>query len=309
MLSRIPTLVVAALLLAGCESGNQSNQAPASTGAQPSDTTTTPVQPTRQAQTVQPEPGGITTPDGEIEINISTSGVTITANAVSQQTILYRLAAQAGFEITEAGVPWDVVTLTIEADNLHAALVALLKQHPYQIIYEYDTDRQADTLARVVVGDLSAGQEWVQPAPETGTTPDIPDYGMLQSATEASLTAEDREYLAQLMDPSPEVRAEAAESIEPTGIALDHLASIVTSDPSPAVRIAAAETLEDSKDPRALEALIMALQDEHPEVLVGVIDALGYMENRLAIPYLQPFLEHPDEDVRDAAEDALYQLD
>ena len=198
---------------------------------------------------------------------------------------------------------------TIRAVNLHTALVELLKQHPYQIIYEYDTDRQADTLARVVVGDLSAGQEWVQPAPETGTTPDIPDYGMLQSATEASLTAEDREYLAQLMDPSPEVRAEAAESIEPTGIALDHLASIVTSDPSPAVRIAAAETLEDSKDPRALEALIMALQDEHPEVLVEVIDALVYMENRQAIPYLQPFLEHPNEGVRDAAENSIDKLE
>ncbi len=305
MLSRI-SLLAAALLLSGCESGSNSNQQPVLTGSQPVDVATPP----GPVETLQSEPGGRTIPQGELKINISTTGVAITANAVSQQTILYRLATQAGFEITEASVPWEVVTLTIEAENLHAALVELLKQYPYQIIYEYDTDRQADTLARVVIGDLPAGQAWVQPAPpaDTGMTPDIPDYGMLQSPTEASLSAEDREYLAQLMDPSPEVREDAAGSIEPTGIVLDHLAIVVTSDPSPEVRIAAAGTLEDSKDPRALEAMILALQDENPEVLVEVIDALVSMENRLAIPYLQPFLEHPDEDVRDTAENALDQL-
>jgi hypothetical protein len=289
MLSRI-SLLAAALLLSGCESGSQ-----------PADVVVPSVEPDRSVETV---------PAGEVEISISTTGVVITANAVSQQIILYRLAMQAGFEITEAGVPWEPVTLNLEADDLHAALVALLREHPYQIIYEYDTDRQADALTRVVVGELPAGQAWTQPAPAEDSVipPEIPDYGMTQSATEASLSAEDREYLAQLMDPSPELRAEAADSIEPTGIALDHLASIVTSDPSAEVRIAAAGTLEDSKDPRALEALIMALQDEHPEVLVEVIDALGYMENRLAIPYLQPFLEHPDEDVRDAAESSIDQL-
>lgn len=310
MLSRIPLLAIAALLLAGCESSSQSSQEPAPTGAQPPDAATAPAQPARPAATVQSAPGGDALPDGGIEINISTTGVTITANAVSQQAILYQLATQAGFEITEAGIPWKVVTLTIDAADLHAALVALLKQHPYQIIYEYDTERQADTLTRVVVGDLPAGQEWVQPAPaaDSGITADIPDYGMTQSATAASLSADDREYLAQLLDPSPEVRADAAENIEPVGIALDHLASIVTTDPSPEVRIAAAETLEDSKDPRAFEALILALQDENPEVLAEVIDALGYLENRLAIPYLQPFLDHPDEDVRDAAEYTLDQL-
>jgi hypothetical protein len=303
-------MTVAALLLAGCESGNQGDQDPAGTGVQPADTAAIPVPAARPAETLQSKPAGNTVAHEELEIGISDTGVAITANAISQQTILYHLAMQAGFEISEASVPWEVVTLTIETENLHAALVALLKQHPYQIIYEFDTNLEADTLARVVVGDPLAAQEWLQPAPaaDTGMTPDIPNYGMIRSATEASLSAEDRAYLTQLMDPSPEVREDAAGSIEPTGIALDHLASVVTTDPSPDVRMAAAGTLEDSKDPRAIDALILALQDENPEVLVEVIDALVYMENRLSIPYLQPFLDHPDEDVRDAAENALDQL-
>jgi hypothetical protein len=305
MLSRI-SLLAAALLLAGCESG--SNQQLTPSGAQPADATTTAVEPARPAETGQPEPAGNTVPQGELEIRILDTGVTITANAVSQQTILYQLATRAGFGITEAGVPWEVVTLAIEADTLHAALVALLKQHRYQIIYEFDTERQADTLARVVVGDLLTGQEGMPAAVDTGTTADTSGSGMLPGATEASPSVEEQDYLAQLLDASPEVREDAARRIEPVGIALDYLATIVTSDPSADVRIAAAETLEGSKDPRALEALILALQDEHPEVLAVVIEALEYMENRLAVPYLQPFLEHPDEDVRDAAEYALDQF-
>ena len=222
---------------------------------------------------------------------ISDTSVIIRANAVSQQTILYRLATQAGFEITEAGVLWDVVTLNIEADNLHAALVGLLRQHPYQIIYEHDAGYRADTLARVVVG-----------APPTGRE------GM-PGTIETTLPPEEQEYLAQLLDPSPKIREDAAEMIEPVGIALEYLAMIVTTDPSPEVRIAAVSTLEDSKDPQALEVLFLALQDNHPEVLVEAIDALGYYGNRQAIPRLQPFLEHHDEDVRDAAEDALDSLE
>jgi hypothetical protein len=308
MLSRI-SLLAAALLLAGCESGSQSTQAPEQTGLQPADTAATPVSPDRPVETLQSEPAGKTVPEGELEIGISDTGVAITANAVSQQTILYHLAMQAGFEITEAGVPWEVVTLAIETGNLHAALVALLKQHPYQIIYEFDTDRQADTLARVVVGEPLAAQEWLQPAPDTGITPDIPYRSMLPGATEAALSAEDQAYLTQLLDPSAEVREDAAGNIEPVGIALDYLTETIRTDPSPDVRIAAASTLEDSEDPRALEALIMALQDENSAVLETVIDALVYLENRSAVPYLMPFLDHPDEDVRDSAENAMDQFD
>lgn len=310
MLSRI-SLLAAALLLAGCESGSNSNQGPVQTGAQPADAATATVQSARSAETAQTETGGNTVPDGTLEIRILDTGVTITAKAVSQQTILYRLATQAGFGVKEAGVPWKVVTQTIKAENLHAALVALLKQYPYQIVYEFDAERQADTLKRVVVGTLLAGQECQQPTPaaDSGMSPDIPEYKILNSPTEASLSAEDQAYLKQLMDPSPEVREDAASNIDPTGIALDHLASIVTTDPSPDVRIAAAETLGDSKDPKALDALVLALQDENPEVLVEVIDALVSLENRRVIPYLQPLLQHPDEDVRDAAEYALEQFD
>ena len=309
MLSRI-SLLAAAMLLAGCESGSQSNQQPAPTGTQPADATTTPVQPARLAETTRSQPAGKTVPSGELDIVIQDTGVTITANAVSQQSILYRLATQAGFGITEAGVPWEVVTLAIEADSLHAALVELLKQHPYQIIYEFDNHIQADTLKRVVVGDLPAGRERIQSAPawDAEDTAGTPDYKMTRGGSFAISSVDEQVYLNLLLDPSPDVREEAAEDIEPTGIALDYLARMVIADPSPEVRMAVALTLGDSEDPTALDALMMALQDDDPRVLEEVIGALGDIGNRSTIPYLQPFLDHPDEDVRDAAESSIDDL-
>lgn len=247
---------------------------------------------------------------GDLIIEISASGIVIMASGVSQEAILQDLARREGFELVTAGVAWESVDQTIQAVNLHTALVELLKAHPYQIIYEYDPDRQADTLTRVLVGEPDALRESLQAgaARDIVITSDILGDGLLPGSAEASLPEEERIYLQQLLDPSPEVREEAANSIDPKGIALDYLATIVTSDPSPEVRIAAAYTLEDSKAPKAMDALIMALQDQNPEVLVEVIDALAYQENQLAIPYLTPFLGHPDEDVRDAAENALDDL-
>jgi hypothetical protein len=311
ILPRILIISSLLLLFAGCESGNDTNHTPSMARAQPGYQATAPVDPTRPTETVQPGSSDNALPDGKLEIEISGNGVTITANDVSEQKILYSLAARTGFEVIDAGVPWKFVTRTIKAGNLHAALVELLKQYPYQIIYEFDPNRQADTLKRVIAGEPPAGRERIQSAsaPNAGVTADTRDYAMTPGATETGLSVDDQVNLTLLLDPSPEVREDAAADIEPKGAALDYLARMVTTDPSPEVRMAAALTLEDSDDPKALDALTLALQDEDPRVLEAVIDALGDVGNRSTIPYLQNFLNHPDEDVRDAASSAIDDLE
>jgi HEAT repeat protein len=84
---------------------------------------------------------------------------------------------------------------------------------------------------------------------------------------------------------------------------------LLVTDPSPEVRAAAAHTLTDSEDPRAIDALITALDDQDVSVLVEVFDALGFAGNESTTTRLQPFLEHYDEDVRDAAESAIELLE
>ena len=119
------------------------------------------------------------------------------------------------------------------------------------------------------------------------------------------LSEEDLVLLKQLSDPSPEVREEAAEDIQATGIALDALAKLITTDPSPDVRAAAVYSLKESDDPGAVDVLILGLDNEDPEVLEEVIDGLWFIGDRRAYSHLQRMLDHPNEDVRDAAEYAL----
>ena len=119
------------------------------------------------------------------------------------------------------------------------------------------------------------------------------------------LSEEDQILLKQLSDPSPEVREEAAEDIQATGIALDALAKLITTDPSPDVRVAATYSLKESEDPGAVDVLILGLDQEDPEVLEEVIDGLWFIGDRRARPHLRRFLDHPNEDIRDAAEYAL----
>ena len=119
------------------------------------------------------------------------------------------------------------------------------------------------------------------------------------------LSEEDLVLLKQLSDPSAEVREEAAEDIMATGIVLDALATLITTDPSPDVRAAAVYSLKESDDPGAVDVLILGLDNEDPEVLEEVIDGLWFIGDRRAYSHLQRMLDHPNEDVRDAAEYAL----
>ena len=248
---------------------------------------------------------------GTFDIRLYEGRVTILAKDAQAQDILDDLAILVGFEVLVSGTALERVTLAIDGGEIHAALVELLKPHPYQASYEFDNTRSAYTLTRVMVGHPSTMPETkpAQPCvPGTGSATINMEGAPLPGADQAPLSAEDQTYLSLLLDPSPEVRADAAESIEATGIALDYLARILTTDPSPEVRMATTYSLENSEDPRAVDTLIMGLDDADPEVLVEVIDSLEFLDNRSAIPYLQPLLDHPDEDVRDAAESAIESL-
>ena len=241
---------------------------------------------------------------GTFDVRLNEGRFSILANDAPPRDILNDLAILAGFEIVDAGDPLKQVTLAIEDSDIHAALVALLKPGPYQVIYEFDNTRSKDTLTRIVIGRTSAVPKMAQ----TQSPPPAMEGAPLPGAGEAPLSVEDQAYLTLLLDPSPKVRADAAESIEATGIALDYLARIITTDPSAEVRMAATYSLENSEDPRAVDTLIMGLNDADPEVLVEVVDSLDFLDDRSAIPYLQPLLDHPDEEVRDAAESAIESL-
>jgi HEAT repeat protein len=60
----------------------------------------------------------------------------------------------------------------------------------------------------------------------------------------------------------------------------------------PQMRQFVAYLLGQARDPRAIEPLIDALQDEHVGVRGAAANALGNIGDSAAIPYLQPLLRH-----------------
>ncbi len=244
-----------------------------------------------------PEPGQFT-------FDLTPGNVSIRANRVHELDILESIAAEAKFDLLAGDIAWKTVTVDIREDTLHAALVALIKGYPYQIVYTPDETTRQEVLSEVVISAqlppvTSAGTG--ETAVDSKESPDEEQESELPDA-------ETRARLLALQSDSAVTRATAAASIEPTGAGLYALTDLITSDPSPEVRIASSRALEFSDDPLAIQALIACLKDEYPAVLLECITALEHIGDASTAVQLQPMLEHFDETVRTTAAQAIENL-
>lgn len=243
-------------------------------------------------------------PAGQFRVRIHAGEVTLLANRVPRLRLLRELASEAGFEVAmgAVGQPSGSVTLRAVKVPLERALARLLKGVPYALHYEADTEGEEATLVRVALGEPDTGEEIAkrrEPRREPRSSRDEP-------ADPARFDQQQAEALRGLEDRSPEGRIAAADSVYPDAQGIDALAGVVTNDPEPAVRVAAAENLGYSAgDPEAIGALLRALQDPEPEVVITALDAIGFVGDHTIIPELGFLLEHPDPKVREATADAI----
>lgn len=290
----ILTCSLAALLIA-CDSRQGSDQ-----------------QPSTPAATVK-LPGVITAPvaadierpfpdAGNYVIDLAPGNISIRANQVNELEILDDIAARAGFRLLTGDVAWETVTVDIQKDTLHAALVELIKAYPYLIIYTPDKDTRQEVLSEVVVGDLLA-TETADSDAATAAGDEAPLEG-LDDLSDPGQQA----YLQELQSPFWEVRARAVEEIEPVGEALYVLTDLIVNDPSPEVRIATTRALEFSEDPQAIQALAACLKDEDLYVVMECITSLEHIGDKTTVVHLQPLLMHYDETVRNTAARAIQNL-
>ncbi|MDR2123855.1 MAG: HEAT repeat domain-containing protein [Desulfovibrio sp.] len=76
-------------------------------------------------------------------------------------------------------------------------------------------------------------------------------------------------------------------------------------DPDPWVCVRCAECLGEKKAMQAVEPLVGMLSDENTLIVVKVVSVLGILGGETAFRSLLPMLDHPDPDVRAAAEEAV----
>ena len=267
--------------------------------------TSAPVEPADVATT--PAPVVVTTSlpmpmAGKHVIDLSAGMVSIRANQVYELELLNELAARANFQLLSGDVDWKTVSVDMPVQPLHTALGELLQQYPYQIVYTPDADTQQEVLSEVVIGGL----------PVTGITPgknaDATNKTLPGEIDEPSEDGEQRAYIQQLQNPQAEIRAAAAEDVDPVGDAFYLLTDMLLKDPSPEVRIAASETLEESDDPLAVAALVKGLQDEDPAVILQCIESLDLLGDETTVQHLEPLLTHYDPNVNAAAAEVIESL-
>ena len=75
---------------------------------------------------------------GSHNIAYTDSGILIVANQANELSMLTALANRSNFELIDEGAPWEEVTITIQADNLHEVLDILLQKHTYKLVYTYN---------------------------------------------------------------------------------------------------------------------------------------------------------------------------
>jgi hypothetical protein len=259
---------------------------------------------------------------GQSRVWILGGEVTLLANRAPRMQVLKGLAREARFEVEihAGGGPTGSVTLRAVEVPVERALARLLGSVPYALHYEADAKGEDARLARVAFGEpdpegeIAGGSERSRVPQPMEEDPQIalrdrararPDR---ERAPPDPTRFEERqdEDIRNLGDSRAEVRVDAAESIYPDEEGVAALAEIVTDDPEPAVRVAAAETLGQSlEDPNALGALLRALTDPEPEVVITALDGISFIGDHTVIPELEFLREHPNPEVRDATVNAI----
>jgi hypothetical protein len=239
--------------------------------------------------------------------------VSALANRAPVRAVLEELAREAGFELELAGLEERArVTLRARDARTEDVLAEALRGIPYSLDFGSGPDGGVGALLRVRVGRPADDRtKRVAEAPGSPTPRDEADREPRVITTEeverrsARLEELQAEILAQVEDSDSATRAEAARWLQPDVEGLAVAERLLAEDPSPDVRAAAAESLADGDSVGAVSVLLGALDDPDPRVVMAALDALEFAGDATIIPALSPLLQHRDVAVRERTIEAI----
>jgi HEAT repeat protein len=220
------------------------------------------------------------------------------------------MARERDFELKIAGGTALAGMLTLSALDapLEEVLPQVLEGLPYTVSYRIDALTGTRLPSRVFVGQ---GAELAS-APASVASPPKPNRA--RAAAPSDPREDDREkresaqraYLDELESDDFNVRANAAALAYADPEAVPAISDLLESDPDPQVRAAAAGTLGEADDsPAAVRALLRALNDPDPAVVIEAIDGLEWTADASVIPDMQFLLDHPSGEVRERTVEAI----
>jgi HEAT repeat protein len=245
--------------------------------------------------------------------------------------VLTELERNAGFHLEFApGIRLEEpVTIDAVDAPLEEVLASLLEGWPHvlyfgvaasggRVLEQVDvgdfsaTDVAAADLATdVVVADLAAEAPTEAQRARRRRKREVERDPIADAERRERLEQRQDEFYAQLDDADPDARTRAAESLRADDRTIPALSELAANDPDAGVRKAAVSALSDAseEDTAALGALVGALGDADPQVVIAALDSLEWVGDASVISDITPLLEHPNAEVREAAEDSIYYLE
>ena len=261
---------------------------------------------------------------GEVTLEPSGDTLTLLANQAPRGRVLRKLKQLRDFELilAEPKAARGAVTLRLAGVSVEDAIVSTLSGVSFSLHYAV-----ADMLSlvdRVTIGDAG-----VEAGATAATAKDLrrakrkelrrklarsrEEKANEQAAPSEEERSRQREEAAAelergLTSPDARTRAAAVETLDEENVPelLDHLGN----DRSPDVRAAAAQALGALAATRAnTSALVAALGDPDPQVVMAALDSLQWLDDPSVIPDVKGVLDHPDSDVRALAAETVDWLD
>jgi len=262
-------------------------------------------------------------------LRFSAGRVSVARDEVLQLAVLEELAGRAGFELIVGSVAPRSITLRLEEVPLLDAISVMLEGTPFRAEYAVDSRTGAHVLAKLSVGESVSASASLPDAGSAGDSAaelarqarsekihelfakrreNAEERGRLASASAEERRAREAEAIEQLADADGARRAEALATIDPEGDASARIRELAKSDPDPRVRAAAVARLGEADTYQATSALLDSLADPSPLVLIAALEALEFAGDRSLLPRIEPFANHPNPAVREAAGDAIDSL-
>ena len=253
-------------------------------------------------------------PHGKAYVEYSDGRVTVRCDGSLRLAVLEQLAAQVGFEIVAGKTDTQRITLQIERAALVDAIALILDGLSYTLGYDLDEASGTRILARIEIGEtLEHGSANLSEAASANaqqirdrvsrkeTRPAVRARSDRMEPIDEAYTDEQAELLSELDSTDPEVRADAASWIDFSPGVLERMIAVLESDPDAEVRSAIVDRLGEEESPDAMAALVVALRDPDPHVVMDAMDILEFEAEALLIPELETLLAHPSGEVREAA--------
>lgn len=248
---------------------------------------------------------------GEAIVQVENGRATVLANQYPRLGLLGKLSRKAGFEqqrYRSSGSPSADVTVRVIDATVEEAIAGILGGLDYHLSYESAEGSDRAKLAKVTLGELTQdgrGQE------RTGKGRHDRDSNLPRSRISSRGELRDREERRSRRDREVEIglasddqrqRADAVDRMRPEGDELERLKELLARDPSPAVRSTAAARLESGTEGTVVDALIAALSDPDPGVVLAAIEALEFAAESDHVPAIRQsgVQAHPVPEVRAA---------